>query len=89
MSQMELAASPLQSGELRPVRSFRLIRRLLRRPVAILAIAVIVLVYGAGLSAPIVAPYDFDKTISTTRSRRRARITFLERIGSAETYSQG
>ena len=62
MSQMELAASPLQSGELRPVRSFRLIRRLLRRPVAILAIAVIVVVYGAGLSAPIVAPYDFDKT---------------------------
>lgn len=40
----------------------RLFRRLLRRPVAVVAILVIVVIYGAGLLAPIAAPYGFDET---------------------------
>lgn len=40
----------------------RLLRRLARRPVAIAAIAVIVIIYGAGILAPWIAPQDFDQT---------------------------
>ncbi len=39
----------------------RVLRRLLRRPVAVAAIAIIVVVYGAGIFAPIVAPYGFNE----------------------------
>lgn len=42
--------------------SFRLLRRLVKRPVAVVAIIVIVIIYGAGIFAPWVAPYDFNKT---------------------------
>ncbi len=38
------------------------LRRLLRRPVAVLAILVIVTVYGVGILAPWVAPNSFSKT---------------------------
>jgi ABC-type dipeptide/oligopeptide/nickel transport system permease subunit len=39
----------------------RVLRRLLRRPVAIVAIFVIVVIYGAGIFAPLVAPYGFNE----------------------------
>jgi ABC-type dipeptide/oligopeptide/nickel transport system permease subunit len=39
----------------------RVLRRLLRRPVAVVAIIVIVVIYGAGIFAPLVAPYGFNE----------------------------
>jgi ABC-type dipeptide/oligopeptide/nickel transport system permease subunit len=39
----------------------RVLRRLLRRPVAVVAIVVIVVIYGAGIFAPLVAPYGFNE----------------------------
>jgi hypothetical protein len=39
----------------------RVLRRLLRRPVAVVAIIVIVVIYGAGIFAPLVAPYGFSE----------------------------
>jgi ABC-type dipeptide/oligopeptide/nickel transport system permease component len=49
--------------------SFRVLRRLLRRPVAVVALTVIAVVYLAGIFAPVIAPYgysepDFDNTLS-------------------------
>jgi ABC-type dipeptide/oligopeptide/nickel transport system permease subunit len=40
----------------------RTLRRLLRRPVAVAAIIVIFTVYGVGILAPWIAPYDFKET---------------------------
>jgi ABC-type dipeptide/oligopeptide/nickel transport system permease subunit len=40
----------------------RAVRRIARRPVAVGAIVVIVLIYGMGLLAPWIAPYGFDET---------------------------
>ncbi len=37
-------------------------RRLLRRPVALVAIIVIVVIYGAGITAPLIAPQGFAET---------------------------
>jgi ABC-type dipeptide/oligopeptide/nickel transport system permease subunit len=45
-----------------PRSSGRVWRRLLRRPVAVVAIAVIVVIYGAGLLAPLIAPQGFSDT---------------------------
>jgi peptide/nickel transport system permease protein len=42
--------------------SFRFFRRLIRRPLAVAAILVILTVYIAGILAPWIAPYDFNKT---------------------------
>jgi peptide/nickel transport system permease protein len=54
------ATAGLQVTE--PIRArSRVLRRLLRRPVAVAAICVIVVVYGAGIFAPIVAPYGFNE----------------------------
>jgi ABC-type dipeptide/oligopeptide/nickel transport system permease subunit len=39
----------------------RLLRRISRRPVAVVAIAVIVTIYGAGILAPFIAPYGFNE----------------------------
>ena len=39
----------------------RVLRRLLRRPIAVVAIAVIVVVYGVGIFAPLIAPYGFNE----------------------------
>lgn len=49
-----------QTGDLLRARA-RLIRRILGRPVAMTAIAVIVVIYGAGILAPLVAPYGFNE----------------------------
>lgn len=39
----------------------RVLRRLFRRPVAVVAIAIIVVVYGAGIFAPLIAPHGFSE----------------------------
>lgn len=44
-----------------PQTGFRALRRLLRRPVAVVAIIIIVVIYGAGVLAPWVAPYGFNE----------------------------
>ena len=62
MNQAEVAAGALETAELRPVSPFRFLRRLLRRPVAVAAIIIIITIYGAGIFAPLIAPFDFDKT---------------------------
>lgn len=49
------AAAPRPSG-------LRFLRRLLRRPLAVVALGVIVTVYLAGVLAPWVAPYGFNET---------------------------
>lgn len=56
------ARPALEEVEVRPATSFRLIRRLMKRPVAVVAIIVIVVIYGAGILAPWIAPYGFNKT---------------------------
>jgi peptide/nickel transport system permease protein len=56
-------AEVLGAGELtQPVRArSRLWRRLRRRPVAVVAIAVIVIIYTAGILAPLIAPHGFNE----------------------------
>ncbi len=62
MSFVEASAPPLEEQRLPAGQSFRLMRRLLRRPVAVAAIIVIAIIYLAGITAPIAAPYDFNDT---------------------------
>lgn len=57
-----MASGSLEEDEFRPASQFRFVRRLLSRPVALVAITVIVTIYAAGILAPLIAPYDFDKT---------------------------
>lgn len=59
MSRVESTLA-LETSDFAPERSFRLLRRLLRRPVAVFAICVITLLYVTGVLAPWVAPHDFD-----------------------------
>jgi ABC-type dipeptide/oligopeptide/nickel transport system permease subunit len=54
------ATAGLQVTEPVQTRS-RVLRRLLRRPVAVVAIVIIVVIYGAGIFAPLVAPYSFNE----------------------------
>lgn len=54
------ATAGLQVTEPVQARS-RVLRRLLRRPVAVVAIVIIVVIYGAGIFAPLVAPYGFNE----------------------------
>jgi len=61
MTGIYTGASDLPDAIITPSPSFRFIRRLLRRPVAVIAILVILIIYAVGLSAPLIAPYDFDK----------------------------
>jgi ABC-type dipeptide/oligopeptide/nickel transport system permease subunit len=60
VSLAESVSGPLEVEE-RPATSFRALRRLLRRPVAVVSIFIIVVIYGAGILAPWVAPYDFNE----------------------------
>ncbi len=62
MSLIDVTAPSIEGEYLSRPRSFRLARRLLRRPLAVAAIAVIVTVYTAGFLAPWIAPYSFSKT---------------------------
>jgi ABC-type dipeptide/oligopeptide/nickel transport system permease subunit len=58
MSYVEAAPS-LASAELRPAPAFRTVRRLLRRPVAVVALCVIAAIYLTGILAPWIAPEGF------------------------------
>jgi ABC-type dipeptide/oligopeptide/nickel transport system permease subunit len=44
-----------------PSSSWRLARRLIRRPVAVVAIVIIVIIYGAGIFAPLISPHGFNE----------------------------
>ena len=61
MSFAEATPESLQQAEGAPTSSFRLLRRLVKRPVAVVAVVVIVVIYGAGIFAPIVSPYGFNE----------------------------
>jgi ABC-type dipeptide/oligopeptide/nickel transport system permease subunit len=61
MSYAQAPATVLKEAEVPPARPFRMLRRLLRRPVAVAAIAVILVIYGAGILAPWIAPYGFNE----------------------------
>src|SRR2546428_6728475 len=52
--------TPLESGEIR--QSYRFLRRLARRPLAIVALCIILTIYLAGILAPWVAPHSFTET---------------------------
>lgn len=56
------AVDQLEIDSVRRLQSFRLARRLVKRPLAVAAIAFIVTVYTAGILAPWIAPYGFSKT---------------------------
>ncbi len=49
----------MEEAEVGAAPSFRLLRRLLRRPVAVVALAVIATIYLAGILAPLIAPDSF------------------------------
>ena len=61
MSYVDATTPPLEAGEYRPAPSFRVLRRLSRRPVAVVAVLVILSIYTAGILAPFVAPYGFSE----------------------------
>lgn len=60
MSLADASAVSLEA-EPRPSAGGRALRRLLRRPVAVVAILLILVIYGAGLLAPWVAPHGFNE----------------------------
>ncbi len=60
MTYADVSAQDLEEPEVRGAPSFGLLRRLLRRPVAVVAILVIAVVYLAGILAPVVAPESFE-----------------------------
>ena len=60
MSYAETSPTPFEAEPLKNP-SYRVLRRLLRRPVAVVAILIIVVIYGAGVLAPWVAPYGFNE----------------------------
>ena len=62
MAYVEASAPALEEPEVRAQPSFGLLRRLARRPVAVVAILVITVVYLAGILAPWAAPFSFSKT---------------------------
>ncbi|MCH8051662.1 MAG: ABC transporter permease [Chloroflexi bacterium] len=59
MSFADAAPVPIEA-DTRQSPNFRALRRLMRRPVAVVAILIIVVIYGAGILAPWVAPYGFN-----------------------------
>ena len=86
----------LEQAESAPTSSFRLLRRLLKRPVAVVAVVVIIVIYSAGIFAPIVSPYgfnepDFDDRFGTPSldhplgTDRLGRDTLSRLIWSAQT----
>lgn len=62
MTYTDISAQSIEEAEVSPAPSFRLLRRLLRRPVAVAALIVIVIIYSAGILAPWIAPYSFTQT---------------------------
>lgn len=62
MARGEVTIGILEAEGMSQRQSFRLLRRLGRRRIAVVALAVIVTIYLAGILAPIVAPYGFAET---------------------------
>jgi len=62
MSRYEAVAGVLEGEGVAPRPSFQLLRRLVRKRLAMVALAVIAAIYLAGILAPVVAPYGFDET---------------------------
>jgi len=54
------SAATRETGELSPPASSHLVRRLARRPVAVVALIIIVTVYTVGILAPLIAPHSFS-----------------------------
>jgi oligopeptide transport system permease protein len=61
MARYETVADALEAEEVAPRPSFYLLRRLARKRVAMAALAAIVIIYLAGILAPIAAPHPFDE----------------------------
>jgi ABC-type dipeptide/oligopeptide/nickel transport system permease subunit len=62
MNQGEMTAGTIGAGQVRRTPQWRTLRRLVRNPVAVVAVSIILIVYAVGILAPLIAPYDFDKT---------------------------
>ena len=62
MARYEATGGVLEAEEVTPQPSFQLLRRLVRKRLAMVALAAIAVIYLAGILAPIVAPYGFDET---------------------------
>ena len=62
MSLYNAPTAAAESGHIESApQSFRAVRRLLKRPVAVIAIAIITVIYFCGIFAPVIAPYGFDE----------------------------
>ena len=61
MQYTEAPKEAVYEAQARAVPSFRLVRRLARRRLALIALAVIAVIYLAGILAPWLAPYSFTK----------------------------
>ena len=62
MARYEAVGGVLEADGVAPQPSFQILRRLARKRLAMVALAVIAAIYLAGILAPIVAPYGFDET---------------------------
>jgi len=62
MARYEAVGGVLEADGVAPQPSFQILRRLARKRLAMLALAVIAAIYLAGILAPVVAPYGFDDT---------------------------
>ncbi|MCH7484721.1 MAG: ABC transporter permease [Chloroflexi bacterium] len=60
MSYADTSPAAIEAGP-PPSANYRALRRLLRRPIAVGAIVIIVVIYGAGILAPWVAPQGFNE----------------------------
>lgn len=62
---MSLYNTPLETADAPYVeaapQSFRTVRRLVKRPIAVIAISIIVVIYFCGIFAPFIAPYGFNE----------------------------
>ena len=58
----ETASGTLEAEDVTPRPSFLILRRLVRKRLAVVALVVIVIIYLAGIFAPLVAPYGFADT---------------------------
>ncbi len=61
MSHADIPATTLESGQAPPAPALRVFQRLLRRPVAVVAIIIILTIYLAGILAPVAAPHGFNE----------------------------
>jgi ABC-type dipeptide/oligopeptide/nickel transport system permease subunit len=59
MARYEATGGVLEAEEVTPRPSFQLLRRLARKRLAMVALAVIAIIYLAGILAPVVSPYGF------------------------------